>query len=315
MAVKPPKPVKRTIYVMHLQVWDAHRTAVEPDQGIIWAELEKMPYRTSAGLQRVQAIAGQDRAVRVAVLGNGQVHGDFSACKYDDNPRKKDHRERVGDLNLAADEGLNYPAHFHIQDLTHCPVEPAAPSSQPMSLLYWENAYGSPKVPSLASYLNELFHDRYHIEIAPAVHPEPWDLLLSEEKVGRIRARVGIPEDPTGHVFEAAFRRAPPDVAMLEVFFRPGKRKKMALGGAIPLLKELQATDDVDRLDVERRHGHILDLLSHKLKFYIQVPPVASRSRKHVDRKAILEELRRLSLDSRATLAAGYGRRWVAKAN
>lgn len=239
------------------------------------------------------------------------ARGEFGVTKFRDFPSVQGSAEQPTGLQLKDDEGLRFPSHFAWWDLTHLSPAPSVPKPDPCGVLLWEHNQAAPRIATMASYLNMLFYGQLYIHFEPLIDADVWDELVERAPhVAAVKVEVAKPAMPTG--LSALFGQAPSKSEIAKIEFRRGRRKRFETSEILADLARLREMSEVERLRVETQAGWILDLLadSQAMKTRIDVP-LSTEIHRAVDSKALYIRLNELFRESRGTIAARLGRRWV----
>ncbi len=304
--------IRRTIHLYRASVYHADGSHLE-DPTLPWRVIASMPYQGAVPC-RCLTFREQDHSAKVQLFP-GVVFGRFGAVKYNDLPRKKDSEERETEIDLEADEGLDYVCHFNWYNFAALPNLPDRTTPSSAGLLVWEHNQQAPRVTGFATYLGSLFGGRLHFEFIPLIDEDAWSRFNAVDQHGTVTVRI---ERPTAIDSAAAgqdsimnlWRRPWSTTTEVEVVLKPRRRRKHFRHEIAADIRHWADLPEVTKLSLAEEGGQILDLLNHRIRYSREVPRLHPQSR-CVDPGAVHEEMQRVFIEERARVATTLGRQMV----
>jgi len=298
--------VLRRFYALSFKAWTQDGEAIDPL--VAFEALASMPYAAATPCRELKIQAGQFRAVKVESIDRSSksVRGWVSNIRMNDVPKAKNRQERERLVDLSADEGLDYSCNFILQDFAALPPAKANPDTQ-AAVLVFESVHSAPHFEGFERYLNRVFKNRWTFSIAPIVAKDGFDRLKKKTEVSKVFVHLHV--DSIHDSLSSWLPRAKLDGGYIEIAMRAENRKKLPVTPALVSdLQQLATRNDVASLVYEEAAGHLVDLLSDRLKFFDTILVAEGRSRAP-RRQDVFESISRTFADNRKQLAKFVGRK------
>lgn len=277
------------------------------DQGAIFSELGRLPFRDEHGQQRLSPVTDKVHDAAKCWPAGQYSRGTWARTKFTDFPVLEDLDEVESGLD-AQGKGLKHAVHWIWHNLGKLEIDSSEDASEPprCGWLLWEVTRGVPNIHYFQSYLNQLFEGEYAIQMDPMLSPDPIERLERQGRLGTITLAVGRDGGQVWPGLLGLMNLIPKDTQTVEIVLRAGKRRH-ATEDVMELLDSVN-TEGLSKGEISIPGEGPVNLIRDLREHIVKVPTIPDTQA--VDHQEMFSQLGNLLRSQGPGVAEQFGYKW-----